>query len=79
MINIVLSLINGFKQFDQIFTMTRGGPGNRTETISLLIFNKGYEANDLPYASAAAVVLFMVVMMISTLIIRRFQRREGDL
>lgn len=76
MINLVLSVINGFKQFDQIYSMTSGGPGNATETISLRIYFKGYQSGDLPYACATAFVQFLVVMAIALLIIRYFRREE---
>lgn len=76
MINFVLSVINGFKQFDQIYSLTGGGPGNATETLSLLIYFKAYSAGDLPYACATAFIQFVVVMLTALLIIRYFKRRE---
>ncbi|NMA06949.1 MAG: sugar ABC transporter permease [Ruminococcaceae bacterium] len=75
MINLILSIINGFKQFDQIFTMTKGGPGKSTETVSLLIYSKGFQAGDMSYACTVSFFLLVVVMLISTMIIRYF--REG--
>ena len=76
MINLVLSVINGFKQFDQIYTMTHGGPGNATETVSLLIYFKGFSSGEMSYACATAFVLLVVVMLIALAIIRYF--REGS-
>ena len=75
MINLILSIISGFKQFDQIFTMTMGGPGKSTETVSLLINSKGFQAGDMSYACTVSFFLLVVVMLISTVIIRYF--REG--
>lgn len=77
LINIVLSIISGFKQFDQIFTMTKGGPGNRTQVISLLIYSKAFSAGDLAYASATAFILFVIVCLMSLLIINYFKGQEA--
>lgn len=77
LINIVLTIISGFKQFDQIFTMTKGGPGNRTQVISLLIYSKAFSAGDLAYASATAFILFIIVCGISLFIINYFKGQEA--
>lgn len=75
-INIVLSIINGFKQFDQIWVMTKGGPGNSTEVLSLLIYNKAYSANDMGFATVTGFIMFLIVMFISVYIIRIFKKKE---
>jgi ABC-type sugar transport system permease subunit len=76
MINLILAIIGGFKQFDQIFSMTGGGPGNLTETLSLLIYNKAYLGSDYGYASAVSFVFLLIVLAIAFFIIRLF-KREG--
>lgn len=57
---IVMLTINSFKIFDLILVMTDGGPGQSTLVVSQFIYRKGFEENQFGYASAAAVVLFVM-------------------
>lgn len=60
-INLLLTLIGGLGQFDQVYAMTQGGPGNATQTISTVIYKNGFELGDYPYAIALALVMAVVV------------------
>jgi ABC-type sugar transport system permease subunit len=78
LVNFILSIILGFQQFDQILSMTRGGPGNATNTLTYSIYNKAYLSIDGGYATAEAYVLFLIVMVIALLIIRFFRTKEVE-
>lgn len=61
--------------FSYIYTMTRGGPGNATQIMELYVFNFAFR-NQLPgIASAVAVLLFIVTVV---LIIPIFRLRAGS-
>jgi len=61
--------------FSYIYTMTRGGPGNATQIMELYVFNFAFR-NQLPgIASAVAVLLFIVTVI---LIIPVFRLRAGS-
>lgn len=66
-INIMLSLIGGFKLFDQVFVMTQGGPGGSTHTISTLIYTNAFQLGSFGYGAALAVVLTFFVAAASAL------------
>lgn len=53
----LLKAIFSFKMFDQVVTMTGGGPGRATQTINHLIYQQGFSFLDMGYASATAVIL----------------------
>ncbi|MEU5877876.1 sugar ABC transporter permease [Spirillospora sp. NPDC047279] len=57
---IVLSFIGGLRTFDLIWTMTRGGPGFTSDTISSIIY-KQYQAGFYGLSTAGNVLLFLVV------------------
>ena len=78
LINTVLSVIDGFKQFDQIYSMTKGGPGTATETMSLLIYQKAFFSNQAGYGAAASYVLFFIVMILAVIIVTLFRTREVE-
>jgi multiple sugar transport system permease protein len=46
-----------------ILLLTRGGPGQATTTLSLLVYQKAFFENDLGYSQAAGVVLFTVGLL----------------
>ncbi len=74
-INLMLSLIGGFKLFDQVQAMTQGGPGGATNTISTLIYQNAFELSRFGFAAALAVVLSIFIAMISAAQYRILQRQ----
>ncbi|MDW4574164.1 sugar ABC transporter permease [Microbacterium sp. M3] len=63
----VMLTINSFKIFDLILVMTDGGPGQSTLVMSQFIFRKGFEESQFGYASAAAVALFFMCIIVTIL------------
>ena len=63
----VMLTINSFKIFDLILVMTEGGPGQSTLVMSQFIYRKGFEESQFGYASAAAVVLFFMCIIVTIL------------
>ncbi len=77
-INFVHTLVFAFKQFDQIFSMTKGGPGTVTETLSIYIYKVAFKNSQVGRASAAAYVLFFIVMLVSLVIIVSLNKRAVE-
>lgn len=63
----VMLTINSFKIFDLILVMTDGGPGQSTLVLSQFIYRKGFEESQFGYASAAAVTLFFMCIIVTIL------------
>jgi multiple sugar transport system permease protein/alpha-1,4-digalacturonate transport system permease protein len=61
----VMLTIGSFKIFDLIVVMTEGGPGLSTSVLSQMIFKKGFQENQFGYASAIAVILFLICLAIT--------------
>jgi multiple sugar transport system permease protein len=62
---LVISIIQAFQVFGQIFIMTRGGPGNATQTIVFFIYNNGFVWFRMGYAAAASWILFAIIFAIT--------------
>ncbi len=62
---VVTSLIMAFQVFTQVVGMTEGGPNNATRTIVYHIYEVGFRDFRLGYASAAAVVMLIIVGFIT--------------
>jgi multiple sugar transport system permease protein len=71
---LILRTADTLKLFDMVFTMTRGGPGNATEFISLLIQRVGFRAFDQGLASAQAIILLVITIVLSQIYIRVFYK-----
>ena len=61
---IVLGTIQALQQFPLIYLMTQGGPANASQTLATYIFQTGFDENLMHYASAIAVVLFALALVL---------------
>jgi raffinose/stachyose/melibiose transport system permease protein len=64
---LVLALKGGITIFDLVRSMTDGGPGRATESISLLIYRNAFAENRYSFGVAQSVVLFILIGIISFL------------
>lgn len=71
---VMMLTINSFKSFDLIYALTEGGPGTATTLMSQYIYNQSFISWDYGRASAAAMVLFVIVAVI-TLIQFRVEKK----
>ena len=74
-----ISAISAMKVFAEIYVMTKGGPLNSSKTIVYYIYERAFENLDLGYASAMAVVLLLIVMVLSLINILFFERKKYQL
>lgn len=76
---VIMGIIGTFQLFDQsyIFSGGSGGPNNSTLTLVLLIYQYAFKSmGSMGYASALAVVL-AVIILIATLLQRKFSKEES--
>ena len=71
---VLATTILAFKLFDQVQVMTQGGPQNASMTTMVYVIQQGWGQLKVGYASAASVVFFIIVLIISLL--QRFILRE---
>jgi len=73
---VVKSFINTFaRMYGTVFTLTQGGPGISTITMEYGIYVKGFQAGQMGYASAWAVVLFFFCAVIAVAQIRLLAKK----
>ncbi|OIJ21272.1 hypothetical protein BKP45_00360 [Anaerobacillus alkalidiazotrophicus] len=81
--SITICLILAMKQhlmvYDYIVAMTGGGPGFATESVTLLIYNLGFLNNRFGYGTAAALMLFLIIVIISFIQIYFLRKKEVQL
>lgn len=66
----ILKTIFALKMFDQVVTLTGGGPGSSTETLAYFVFKVGFHWFDMGQASAMAWILTAIMMVISIWYVR---------
>ena len=59
----LLRMIFSVKMFDQVVTLTGGGPGRATETMNYYIYRQGFTFYDMGYASALAYMLIVALFL----------------
>jgi multiple sugar transport system permease protein len=74
---IIMQVILQFQIFGQAQLMTLGGPGNASRPIVLFIYEAGFRRWDLGYASAAAQVLFLMILAAALAQYHASRRTEG--
>ncbi|NLF78198.1 MAG: sugar ABC transporter permease [Chloroflexi bacterium] len=78
MLGILLRTIDSFKTMDLIFSLTRGGPGNTTELIAITLYRKAFEAFNLGWASALAVILLLTAIAFTSIYLFVLNRRRAE-
>jgi multiple sugar transport system permease protein len=83
---LVVTVIGSFQVFDtvQIATAgiggtTPGGPGNASRVLYMYIFQQAFEFNALGYASALAVALIVLLVVVAAIQMRLLRAGESDL
>jgi raffinose/stachyose/melibiose transport system permease protein len=65
-----LMVIGSLTFFDLIFVLTAGGPGDSTRVLALLMYQQGFQANQMGLASVIAVVIVLLGLFLALLLRR---------
>ncbi|MEM8853151.1 MAG: sugar ABC transporter permease, partial [Pseudomonadota bacterium] len=57
--------------FDIVYAMTRGGPGNMTETLSIYAYVKGFERFDISMTAAFAFIVIISLSLLVMIVLKR--------
>jgi multiple sugar transport system permease protein len=71
---LILRTADILKMFDTVFTMTRGGPGAATELVSVYIQRVGFRVFDQGVASAQAIMLLILTIVLARLYVKYVYR-----
>ncbi len=73
---IIINLIFAFRDFSQIYIMTRGGPLGKTTTLVYYIYETAFNEANISYAAAVSTVLFLLVITATWLKIKYYSPEE---
>lgn len=74
----MIDLINGLKIFDGIISLTNGGPNYATHSMMTYLNSQYFLAEKAGYASAIGVAAFIIIMIVSLLGNRYFEKKSID-
>lgn len=74
-IAVLIRALDLFRVFDVIWTMTNGGPGTMTETISIYAYNMAFREFEVSYSSAIA---FLVIFILTVVVVWALRRVEVE-
>jgi multiple sugar transport system permease protein len=75
-IAIVLRTIDAFGTFDQVFVLTRGGPGEATRLLSVFGYDTAFKFQQTGYAAALFVTMGLIVLAFALAAVRLLKRIE---
>jgi multiple sugar transport system permease protein len=69
----VVSMTKAFQGFTAAYTLTGGGPADATKVLPLLVYENAFSFNKMGYASALAVIMFLVLLLLTLVQFRTIQ------
>lgn len=72
--NIVTSFISALQNLSLVMLLTKGGPMKSTYMYGLFVYNNAFQKSRLGYASASAWVMFVIILLLTSLIFKSSDR-----
>lgn len=72
-IAVLIRALDLFRVFDLVWTMTQGGPGTATETLSIYAYQMAFREFEISYSAAIA---FLVILMLTVIVVAALRRVE---
>lgn len=63
--NLTIYMIGALQVFDSIAVLTQGGPGDSTRSLVMYIYENAFQLFEMGYASAIAITLFVIIMILT--------------
>lgn len=60
--NLIMQMINAFKEFNAPFLITKGGPLNTTYLYGMMVYENAFQHSKMGYASAQSWILFLIIL-----------------
>lgn len=77
-INMVINIIGGLKLFDVIVSLTGGGPGNSSQSMSTFMYDLYFARQDAGYAATQGVLMMIIILVLSLSALVYFRSKEVE-
>lgn len=76
LMNVMITIIGAFMVFDEVYVMTSGGPGRSTEVLASLLYKTGFRQDNMGYACAIGVFMFVVTFIFAIVELKMYNVKE---
>lgn len=76
LVTSVITVIGAFKVFSEVYVMTLGGPGTSSQVLSTYLYRSAFINDEMGYASAIGVIIFIITIVLSIIQIKMSKRFE---
>lgn len=76
---LMMLMVSTFKSYDTMYITTQGGPGEATKVLAYHIYKMAFENSRFGYASAVAMVLLAIILVLTTIQFKCEKRFTGDM
>ncbi|GAA2125823.1 sugar ABC transporter permease [Glycomyces algeriensis] len=73
---VFLSVIGAVQLFDLVYVLTGGGPFHASETLAITMYEQGFQRNQIGYASALSIAMFLISLVFALLYQRYVLNRD---
>ena len=76
---LMMLMVSTFKSYDTMYITTQGGPGEATKVLAYHIYKMAFENSRFGYASAVAMVLLAIILVLTTIQFKCEKKFTGDM
>jgi raffinose/stachyose/melibiose transport system permease protein len=62
---MVTTVSGAFLVFNDVYILTRGGPGNSSTTLSVYMYDMAFTQDRMGYASTIAILMFLICILLT--------------
>jgi multiple sugar transport system permease protein len=73
LVALLIRFMDSFRIFDTIYVLTKGGPANATETLSIYTYKVGFNYFNMGYAATLSYIILVIITIAS----QQFVKLEG--
>lgn len=73
---LIIAMINSFKVFDQVYIMTKGGPGESTLMLVQYIYDTAFQLMKMGYGCCVGIIFFIMILIITIFQLKIFKTEE---
>jgi multiple sugar transport system permease protein len=74
LVALLVRTMDAFTIFDQVFALTRGGPGTSTQVLGLYAYENAFRFSQLGYGAAIVFCMILLLALVSIVMIRALRR-----
>ena len=67
---VLINLIDGFKVFDNVYIMTKGGPAHATELFTIFAYKEALKMGKLGYGATASLIVLFIIFVIALIFLK---------